>query len=262
MPEISVVIITWNEEKGIGRCLKSVKDIADEIIVIDSFSTDRTGDICGQYGARFIQHAFAGHIEQKNYALDQAFFNHVLCLDADEELSPAMRTSVMEAKNKWTHDAYSFNRLTWYCGKWIRHSTWYPSRKVRLADRRKVRWEGINPHDCLKTVPGATQKHLKGDLLHYSYESVEEHSDKVSRYAALAAQAYYHAGVRSGPVKMIIHPAWRFLRDYLLELGFLDGRQGFTIARLSAKETLYKYRNIRKLFREGNHSTSGKAGPA
>jgi len=261
MPEISVVIITRNEEKSIGRCLESVRDIADEIVVVDSFSTDHTREICGQYGARFIQHEFKGHIEQKNYALEQASFDHVLCLDADEELSAIMRASVMEVKNRWTHDAYSFNRLTWYCGKWIRHSTWYPSRKVRLADRTKVRWEGINPHDCLKTVPGVSQKHLMGDLLHYSYESVEEHSEKVRRYAELSAQAYYRAGVRSGPVKILIHPVWRFIRDYIIELGFLDGWQGFTIARLSARETLYKYRNTRKLCKERSHGKTGEAEP-
>jgi glycosyltransferase involved in cell wall biosynthesis len=252
MPEISAIIITWNEEKHIGRCLESVRDLADEIVVVDSFSTDRTEEICRRYGARFIPHAFDGHIEQKNYALDQASNDHVLCLDADEELSAEMRESVGKVKHDWTHDAYLFNRLTWYCGRWIRHSTWYPSRKVRLADRRKVRWAGINPHDSLELIQGASLRHLPGDLLHYSYETVAEHEEKVMRYAALASRAYYDAGRHSGPVKMVIHPAWRFLRDYIIELGFLDGKQGLTIARLSAKETYYKYKKIRELYRNKN----------
>jgi glycosyltransferase involved in cell wall biosynthesis len=260
MPELSAVIITWNEEKRIGKCLESVRDIVDEIVVVDSFSTDRTGEICRQYGARFIEHAFQGHIEQKNFALSQASYDHVLCLDADEELSKTMQASVQEVKKVWTHDAYSFNRLTWYCGKWIRHSTWYPSRKVRLVDRRKARWEGINPHDSLRLVQDTSRKHLRGDILHYSYESVTEHEQKINRYAELASEAYFKAGIRSNPVKIFINPAWRFLRDYLFELGFLDGRQGFTIARLSARETYNKYRNIRELYRKRNNSPAGLEG--
>ena len=260
MPDISAVIITWNEEKHIGQCLESVTNVVDEIVVVDSFSTDHTGEICKQYGARFIEHPFEGHIEQKNFALGQASFDHVLCLDADEELSEEMQASVKEVKQKWTHDAYSFNRLTWYCGKWIRHSTWYPSKKVRLVDRRKAQWEGINPHDCLRLAPGTSQKHLKGDLLHYSYETVDEHIQKIVRYAELASQAYYRAGKRSNYVRMLVNPAWRFLRDYVLELGFLDGRQGLIIARLSARETFCKYSNIRELYRKNKKEPSAQEG--
>lgn len=257
MPEISAVIITLNEEQRIGQCLESVRNVVDEIVVVDSFSTDRTGEICRKYGARFIEHAFNGHIEQKNYALSQALFDHVLCLDADEELTPVMQESIKEIKGNWTHDTYSFNRLTWYCGKWIRYSTWYPSRKVRLVDRMKAQWEGINPHDCLQPAPGTSRKHLKGDLLHYSYETVDEHVQKIKRYAELASQAYFAAGKSSNPLKIFFNPIWRFLRDYILELGFLDGKQGFIIARLSARETFYKYRNIRRLYRDSKIKLSG-----
>jgi len=141
MPKLSVVIITLNEEKNIGRCLESVKDIADEIVIVDSFSTDRTEEICLRYNARFIKHEFVGHIEQKNWAIEQASYLHVLSLDADEELSERLKKSILEVKGNWKHDGYYFNRLTNYCGKWIRHTSWYPARKLRLWDRSKGKWE-------------------------------------------------------------------------------------------------------------------------
>ena len=124
---ISAVIITLNEERNIGRCLDSLQGVADEIVVVDSYSSDRTEEICRSHGARFIQHRFAGHIEQKNWAILQASHPYVLSLDADEALSYELTSSILEVKGNWTHDAYYFNRLTSYCGKWIRHTTWYPS---------------------------------------------------------------------------------------------------------------------------------------
>ena len=145
MPGISAVIIAFNEEARIGACLESLRDIADEVVVVDSFSTDNTEKVCGRYGTRFIRHEFTGHIEQKNFALAQARNEHILCLDADEVLSPELRKSILEVKSNWSRSGYCFNRLSNYCGKWIRHATWYPSRKTRLVERSKARWEGINP---------------------------------------------------------------------------------------------------------------------
>src|SRR6056297_3319413 len=173
--KISVVIITFNEEKNIKRCLASIQDVADDIVVVDSYSDDRTEALCKSYGARFITHTFHSHIDQKNWAITQAVYPHILSLDADESLSAELKESILEVKKDWEYDGYYFNRLTNYCGKWIRHTTWYPSRKLRLWDSRKGSWGGINPHDQFILEPGCTRKYLKGDILHYSYYQLDEH---------------------------------------------------------------------------------------
>jgi glycosyltransferase involved in cell wall biosynthesis len=143
--KLSVVIITFNEEKNIERCLRSVADIAEEILVVDSFSVDRTEEICRKYGVKFVNHSFEGHIEQKNWALEQTRFNHVLSLDADEVVSEALKRSIQYIRENWKDDGYSFNRLTNYCGQWINHCGWYPDKKLRLFDKTKGRWGGVNP---------------------------------------------------------------------------------------------------------------------
>lgn len=250
MPELSAVIIAFNEEARIGACLESLRGVADEVVVVDSYSTDRTGEICKEYGTVLIRHEFGGHIEQKNFALSQASHEHVLCLDADEVLSQELANSILEVKDNWTNAGYCCNRLTNYCGKWIRHATWYPSRKTRLVERSKASWEGINPHDQLILTDGSRPVHLAGDLLHYSYATIEEHRQKVRNYAELASQSYFSAGIRSNFVKIAIHPFWRFLRDYIFHLGLLDGYYGLVIAWLSARETYLKYSMLRRLYRD------------
>ncbi|MBT8332765.1 MAG: glycosyltransferase family 2 protein, partial [Deltaproteobacteria bacterium] len=138
--KISAVIITYNEERNIGRCLDSVREVADEIVVVDSYSTDKTKEICHSMNVKFLQHHFEGHIEQKNYAVSCASCGQVLSLDADEVLSEKLQQSILAAKQSWRFDGYSFNRLTNYWGKWNRHSGWYPDTKLRLWDRSKGRW--------------------------------------------------------------------------------------------------------------------------
>ena len=144
---ISAVIIAFNEEKNIERCILSLKNVVDEIVVVDSFSKDKTKEICLAHNVVFIEHSFKGHIEQKNWAYTQASNNYVLSLDADEALSDELKNSILAIKNNWKNDGYAFNRLTSYCGKWIKHCGWYPDIKLRLWDRRKGTWKGINPHD-------------------------------------------------------------------------------------------------------------------
>lgn len=250
MAKLSAVIITFNEERNIGRCLESLRHIADEVVVVDSFSTDRTREICIEHGARFEQHAFEGYIEQKNYALSRASHDFVISLDADEALSPLLAESVLKVKQSPGHDGYTMNRLTSYCGKWIRHSGWYPDTKLRLIDRRKGTWKGVNPHDKLELVPGSTISHLQGDLLHYSYYSVEEHKRQVEKFASIAATALFRNGTRSGIAKRIYKPAARFFKSYLLKLGFLDGREGWIIALQTARSSYLRYTILHKLHQE------------
>ena len=248
MTPLSVVIITYNEEKNIGRCLDSVRDVADDIVVLDSFSTDRTREICESKGARFIQHKFDGHIEQKNRAITFAQYPHVLSLDADEALSGELIRSILEVKKNWKHDGYYMNRLTNYCGKWIYHCGWYPDRKLRLWDSRKGRWGGVNPHDKYEMNEGdKATGGLKGDILHYSYYTLDDHYRQVNYFSEIAAKAYFKEGKRAGAVKRYLSPAGRFISNYILNLGFLDGSAGFTISRISAYATYLKYKKLKEL---------------
>jgi len=247
MIKLSVVIITLNEEKNIGRCLESVKDIADDIVIVDSYSTDDTEKICAEYGVRFIRHSFIGHIEQKNWAITQAKHPHVLSLDADELLSDRLKISIREVKENWKFDGYYVNRLTNYCGKWIRYSSWYPSRKLRLWDSRKGEWGGMNPHDHFILEKGASRKFLKGDLLHYSYYSIKQHIEKINTFSDIAAKSFFEVGKKASYFNILFHPVWRMFRDYIIKLGFLDGFYGLVISMNSAHETFLKYIKLRKL---------------
>lgn len=246
--KLSVVVITFNEEKNIGRCLESVREIADDIVVVDSYSTDRTGEICAEHGARFIQHTFHSHIDQKNWAITQAKYPHILSLDADEALSEVLKQSILTVRHDWQHDGYDFNRLTNYCGKWIRHTTWYPSKKLRLWDSRCGAWGGLNPHDKFILDPGCRRKHLEGDLLHYSYYKVEEHLEQLEKFSTIHAHSYFRMGVRTNMLKRWMHTTWRFLNDYVFRMGFLDGKAGFTVSRLGAREVNLKYLKLKKLW--------------
>lgn len=249
MPQISVVIITYNEEKNIARCLESVTSVADEIVVLDSFSKDRTREICESYGVKFFEHAFDGHIQQKNRAITYATHPYILSLDADEALDETLKRSILEVKNNWTHDGYYMNRLTNYCGHWVKHCNWYPDTKLRLWDSRKGSWTGINPHDKYELKGGdKNTKHIKGDILHYSYYSVEDHYKQVEYFTNIASKAFVEAGKKAPLYKLILNPVAKFIDHYLLHLGFLDGRAGYRISKISAYATYLKYKKIRDIY--------------
>ncbi len=250
MVKLSVVIITLNEEKNIGRCLESVKGVADEIVVVDSGSTDKTIEICNRFKARVIHHPFEGHIQQKNWAISQANFHHILSLDADEALSEQLRNSILSVKKDWEMDGYKFNRLTNYCGKWIRHGSWYPSKKLRLWDRRKGKWKGENPHDKFIMEKGYRTKHIKGDLLHYSYYSIEAHIEQTNYFSDILADSMYQNRKRVNFLIILLHPLWRFIRDFFIKFGFLDGFTGLIITVNSSHETFLKYIKLRNHYRD------------
>lgn len=246
MSQISVVIITFNEEKNIARCLESVKEVADEIVVLDSFSKDKTKDICLSHGVKFYEHAFDGHIQQKNRAITYATFPHILSLDADEALDETLKKSILAIKENWTHDGYYMNRLTNYCGHWVKHCNWYPDTKLRLFDRAKGSWTGTNPHDKYELLNGdKNTKHLKGDILHYSYYTIEDHYKQVEYFTNIAAKAYLEKGKNAPLYKLIANPIAKFIDHYLLHLGFLDGKAGYLISKISAYATYLKYKKIR-----------------
>jgi glycosyltransferase involved in cell wall biosynthesis len=227
---LSAVIITFNEEKNIGRCIDSVKNVADEIIVVDSCSTDNTAHIAANKGAIVKLQPFLGYVEQKNMALQVASNDYVLSLDADEALDKPLEASILEAKNNFLFKGYTMNRCTNYCGKFIRHGAWYPDRKLRLIDKRVAYWGGDNPHDKLIMTDDSEVKHLKGDILHYSYNSIEEHMLQNNKFSTISAETYFKRGKRTNIFKMMIHPFWAFVLGYFFRAGFLDGFYGFVIA--------------------------------
>ncbi len=251
MPKLSVVIITFNEEKNIGRCLDSVQDIADDIVVVDSFSTDKTEEICIAKGARFIQHKFNGHIEQKNWAVTQAAFPHVLSIDADEALDATLKKSILEIKNNWLNDGYYMNRLTNYCGKWIYHCGWYPDRKLRLWDSGKGKWGGINPHDKYELTAGDGKTgRLNGNILHYSYYSIEGHIQQTEKFSTISAAALFASGKKTNWLQINLSPIVKFIKSYFFQLGILDGYYGFRICKISAHAVYLKYFKLNKLYKK------------
>jgi len=234
-----------------------VTGVAEEILVVDSFSTDRTVEICKNKGARVITHAFEGHIEQKNYAMSLAEHKHILSLDADEALSDELKASVQGVKLNWEHDGYWLTRLTNYCGKWIRHSGWYPDRKLRLWDRRRGRWGGINPHDRVIVDEESSTGKLSGDLFHYSYYSLRQHIAHVNNFSDIAAKAIYDQGRQSHLFADILcNPLLTSLKKYILQLGILDGYYGFLIAVMSGFGKFLKYAKLRELQKKEPNSFS------
>lgn len=249
MLKLSVIIITFNEEKNIGRCLESIKEVADDIVVVDSFSTDGTEEICKKYGVRFYTHAFEGHIEQKNYALTLSQYPHVLSLDADEALDETLRKSIQEVKANWVCDGYEMNRLTNYCGSWIKHCGWYPDRKLRLYDKSKGTWGGTNPHDKYELNSGAKLGYLKGDILHYSYYTIQDHYKQIEYFTTISSKELFKKGKHASIIKVVFSPVVKFIQCYFIKLGFLDGAAGFTICRLSAWAGYLKYSKLRAMYK-------------
>jgi len=227
---LSVVIITFNEEKNIEHCLQSVRNVADEIVIVDSNSTDDTVAIAKRAGAIVHLQPFLGYVEQKNFALSLASNDYVLSLDADEALDKKLESAILEAKNNFRYDGYTINRCTNYCGQFIRHGAWYPDRKLRLFKRSMAYWGGHNPHDKVIMKEGATTGHLKGDILHYSYNSIEEHVLQNNKFSTISAETYFKKGKRTNIFKILIHPFWAFILGYFLRGGFLDGFYGFVVA--------------------------------
>lgn len=247
MAEISAVIITHNEEEYIGQCITSLQGLADEIVVVDSFSTDSTKEICNSFGVQFIEHEFEGYAKQKNYATLQAKHNYVLSLDADEALSEELKKSILEIKPNPEFHGYVFNRRNNYCGKWMRYTYLIPDRHLRLFDRTKGKWKGPDPHDKFFLEKSYKSKKLKGDLLHWNYESFNEHMDRMNRYSSISAKEYYSAGIKVTICSGTCHMIWKFLRSYFLEGGILNGHTGYVSSVITAWSSFLKYSKLREM---------------
>lgn len=251
MKKISATIITLNEEDKIRQCLESLQGVADEIVVVDSLSTDNTKSICEEFGVRFIEQKWLGYSEQKNLANDIASHDWILSIDADEVLSDELKKSILKIKKEERETkneelVYSFNRLNNYCGKWIHHSGFYPDKKIRIWNRKVGKWEGI-VHEVIKFSTKVKEVHLKGDLLHYSYSKPEDFERQVFKFAEMRAQHYFDKGKKNAGLLSVVSPIFFFIKHYLIRLGFLDGKEGFVMCWVSAKATRHKYKTLKKL---------------
>lgn len=246
---LSAVIITYNEESNIGRCLQSLVGIADEIIIVDSASTDNTCSIAEQYGARIIQHPFAGFAAQKNLAAQAATHNWVLSLDADEVLSEELKSAILQVKSNAAYDAYFLKRSTNFCGTFIRHGSWYPDKQCRLWDKTKGDWQGTIHEKWRLFEPYKKYGTLSGDLLHYSFNSISDYLNMTERYTTLSAQEALQKGKNVSLLKLILGPKFKFIQDYIIRLGFLDGYAGYVAYRLAANMAFVKYSKIRAAFK-------------
>ncbi|MCB0790733.1 MAG: glycosyltransferase family 2 protein [Flavobacteriales bacterium] len=247
--DISAVIITHNEAHNISRCLEAAARVADELIVVDAESTDGTVAIAGSSGARVTVRAWTNYSDQKNFANDLARGPYILSLDADEVLGDELTADILRQKATGLHGAYRLKRLTNYCGQWVRHGGWYPDAKVRLFPKQGVRWEGDHVHEILALPSGTAITDLKGDLLHFSYRSVDDHRDRIDRYSTLHAKALFAKGRGGGPVKRLLAPLVKFAQGYILQGGFRDGWAGWTIAVMSSRAVRLKYEKLDALRR-------------
>lgn len=242
----SAVVITFNEAGNIEACLRALLQVTGDIVVVDAFSTDGTPALAESLGARVIQTEWKGYSQNKNLGNQAARFEWILSIDADEVLSEELIQTLNELDPR-SGVVYALDRLTNYCGKWIRHSGWYPDWKVRLFDRRQVGWKGDFVHETLAIPEGFHTIRLKGKLLHYSYKTEEDHRQRTDRYAALAAKDLHARGKRATFVKIWLSPAFRFLRTLVFNLAFLDGKEGWRISLSGARLVHRKYRLLRDI---------------
>lgn len=249
--KLTATIITLNEERNIERCIRSLLPVVDEVIVLDSFSTDRTEEICKSLGVRFEQQKWAGYAQTKNNLNQLASHNMILSMDADEALDEELQNSIREIKDA-ENRVYSVNRLTNYCGSWIKHSGWYPDVKVRIFPKDTCYWTGEYVHEELFVPENYTEIQLDGHLLHYSYYDFEDHRSRADKYSELTAKKMHAAGKSAGILKPYLSGVARFVTMYFLKSGFLDGKMGYKIAAISAASNVYKYKELRRLNKEND----------
>lgn len=243
MPSISACIISFNEERKIEDCLASLEGVVDEVVLVDSVSTDRTLEIARPYVDKLIEQPFLGHIEQKNLAISHASHDWVLCLDCDERLTPELKHAILARKDTLDeHPGYEFSRKTFYVYRWLEHA-WYPEFRTRLFDRRRGRWAGTNPHDKVE-LDGTQPARLSGDLLHYSFDSVGDHIKTLDHFTEIAARELIEKDKRVTWLSPITRASWVFFKLYILKRGFLDGFAGLSVAVLSFTHVFAKYAKL------------------
>jgi glycosyltransferase involved in cell wall biosynthesis len=250
MPTLSVILITRNEEANLDDCLASLEGIAQQIVVVDTNSADRTLEIAQKYGATIAQPSdWPGFGPQKNRALDLATCDWVLSLDADERLTPALRSEIVTAVHHSAQiNCFAIPRLSWYCGRFIRHSGWSPDYVDRLFKRGTARFSDDLVHERL--IPNGAVAKLENPMLHYSFMNYSQVLQKLDRYSTASAEQAFAQGKTSSPLKAVLHGVWAFIRTYIIRAGFLDGGQGFTLAISNGQGTYYRYIKLWHLHQE------------
>lgn len=245
MPKLSVTVITKNEAADIGGALQSVA-WADELIVVDSGSTDGTPSIARRYTERVIEREWPGYIAQKNYAASIASHEWILSLDADERVTPALAAEIQALMaTPPSHAAYRVPRVTWHLGRWIRSTDWYPDYQTRLYDRRSAEWTGRYVHEAV-SVRGATGQ-LKGELQHFAYRDIADHLETIDRYTTYAARQMHESGRGAGLLEIAVHPPLAFLRNYVAHGGIRDGVPGFVVSALNSYYVFLKFAKLWEL---------------
>jgi glycosyltransferase involved in cell wall biosynthesis len=243
MAKISACIISFNEEEKIEGCLKSLQSVADEIIVIDSLSKDRTKEIAANYTDKIFDQEFLGHVEQKNLAVSKASHDWIISLDCDERLTPELVSSILKIKDNLEQaDAYRMARKTYYVYRWLNHC-WYPDYKVRLFNKNTAKWGGVNPHDRVE-VNGDNIVTLDGDILHYSFNSISEHIRTLDNFTEIGAREIIRRNKSVSIISPWTHGLWTFLRLYIFKRGFLDGYAGLVVSVLSGLHAFVKYNKV------------------
>lgn len=250
MHKLSVVIMTYNESKHIEKCIGSVQNIADEILLVDSYSTDNTVALAEKMGAKVLFNHFDGYIEQRTFCVEQASHDFVLALDADEWLSEDLVREIKELKSESTFDCYTLNRLSKIGNHWIKHGTWFPQYILRLFHKGKATCSGSTPHDKIIPNSGATSTRLKGLLYHNCNDGYHDRILTINKQSSMAAEARKKRGVKPSYLRLIFKPFYRFFYEYFIRLGLLDGRVGFFV---SITAGYYVFLREIKLFE--NHSS-------
>lgn len=242
-PKLSACIVAMNEEDRLGECLASVR-FCDEILVVDSHSTDRTREVAVAAGARVIERDWPGHVAQKEFAIRQAAHEWVVCIDADERLSTELAGEIQRLRDSGfpRFAGWRMPRLSSYLGRWMRHGAWYPDYQLRLFDRRRARWAGHDPHDRVEL--DGPRGELRGQLLHHPYRSFDEHLRTIDRYTTTMAEGLFARGKRARPSDLVFRPTARFMRSYVWKLGFLEGWRGLLQACLAAHYGRLKYAKL------------------
>lgn len=249
--QFSAVVISHNEARTIGNCVEALRKVCDEVVVLDSQSTDGTIGICEKLGAKVVQQDWLGYSQTKNLGNQMASNDWILSIDSDEVLSDELIETLKNLKPETTK-VYALDRITEYEGKWVRHSGWYPEWKVRLFDRREVMWQGDFVHETLHIPADYQVVRLKGKLFHYSFKDADDHLRRLEKYARLGAEEQFAAGKKVTFLKRYFSPAFRFIRGFLLKKGFLDGKIGWQICSREAAMVRRRYQILDELW-EGNN---------
>jgi len=249
--KLSVAIITFNEEKNILDCIGSVRSFADEIIVLDSFSTDKTKELVKNIDkVKFLENPFYGHVEQKNLAISHCKNDWILSLDADERADETLQTELTKFINSEADSetqGFQIARLTYHLGRWIRHSGWYPQRRYRLFKKQHAKWVGENPHDFIQIENPKLGKVMKGDILHYSFSDFSHQLTTINQFSSIVAFSRFSKGQHFSVTKSLLKPIGKFFEIYIFKFGFLDGIPGLYIALSSSFSTFLKYAKMYEL---------------